>query len=96
MGTGLTNRSITNDPDLTAREICAMSEPRDDGIDLMGEDGLSGEEEEVDDQDDEDDPIDSTPPAPRDEQHATIVAFVARRKINTVDTKPGGFAWFSA
>ncbi len=73
-----------------------MSDATDDHDEVVGEDGLSGEEDQVDDQDDEDDPIDSTPPAPRDEKHATMVAFVARRKLNTIDTKPGGYAWFSA
>lgn len=73
-----------------------MSDQPDEMIEIVGEDGLSGEEDQDDDRDDEDEPLDSTPPPPRDEQHATIVAFVARRKINTVDTKPGGFAWFSA
>ena len=63
---------------------------------IVGKDGLSGEEDQVDDVDEESDPMDSVPAPARDEQHATLVANVARRQLNTVDTRPGGFAWFSA
>lgn len=73
-----------------------MSDLPDESDEIQGEDGLSGEEEESDDQDDEAESHEPPPAPPRDEQHATIVAYVARRKLNTVDTKPGGYAWFSA
>ncbi len=62
----------------------------------VGKDGFSGEEEQVDLQDDEDE-LESEANNPEvDKDDITVVAFVARRMLNTVDTRPGGYAWFSA
>lgn len=68
----------------------------DQNDEMIGEDGLSGEEGRDDAADEESEPLDQTPAPPRDEQHAAVVAHVARRLINTIDTKPGGYSWFSA
>lgn len=62
----------------------------------MGEDGFSGDEIEVDESEDESDAEAAPSPMAKDEIHATIVAYVARRVVNTVDSRPGGYAWFSA
>ena len=68
----------------------------DDPEQMHGEAGLSGEEDQPEDTDEESEPLDDIPNPPKDEMHATVVAFVARRQLNTIDTKPGGYAWFSA
>lgn len=62
----------------------------------MGEDGFSGDEVEVDEGEDEGTEEPAPSPPPKDEKHATFVAYVARRVVNTVDSRPGGYSWFSA
>ena len=70
--------------------------PIDEDDIVEGDDGFSGEEEETDDADEEDDVEEPPAPEQSDEDRPALVAYVARRQMNTVDIKPGGYAWFSA